>query len=130
MKTKHDIVNVADIKFFVNDFYGKIQQDDLLAPVFGAVISDWLPHLEKMYAFWNAVLFGVAGFKGNPFARHAPLKIEKAHFERWLFLFRETIEANFEGEKSVEAINRSEIMAELFLSKLQYKNGDASKVIV
>jgi len=58
------------------------------------------------------------------------LKIEKAHFERWLFLFRETIEANFEGEKSVEAINRSEIMAELFLSKLQYKNGDASKVIV
>lgn len=92
-----DINNIDDIRLFVDEFYAKVRIDDLIGAVFMEVISDWQPHLDKMYAFWNAVLFGVGGFKGNPFAKHAPLPIEQEHFDRWLELFYETIDTHFEG---------------------------------
>ena len=55
-----------------------------------------------MYKFWNAALFGVSGFKGNPFAKHAPLPIATEHFNRWLFLFNEIIHNSFEGEMATD----------------------------
>lgn len=124
-----DIATIEDIKVFVNEFYAKVQEDDLIGPVFLQVIGDWQPHLEKMYAFWNAVLFGVAGFKGNPFAKHAPLKIEQHHFDRWLILFGRTIDTHFEGPVADDTKNRAGLMAEMFLHKLRYM-ADAKRVIV
>lgn len=127
---KADIKNVEDIMLFVDKFYGKVQQDELIGPVFASVLQDWNPHLQQMYRFWNAALFGVPGFRGNPFAKHAPLAIEAKHFERWLILFRATIEEDFEGEMAAEAKNRAELMAEMFLRRLRGLNGDPTKVIV
>ncbi|MDO3641382.1 group III truncated hemoglobin [Mucilaginibacter sp. L3T2-6] len=124
-----DIATIEDIKVFVNEFYAKVQEDDLIGPVFLQVIGDWQPHLEKMYAFWNAVLFGVAGFKGNPFAKHAPLKIGQHHFDRWLILFGRTIDTHFEGPVADDTKNRAGLMAEMFLHKLRYM-ADAKRVIV
>jgi hemoglobin len=130
MDTKTDIANLDHIILFVDKFYEKVQQDDLIGPIFNTVIEDWEPHLQKMYAFWNAVLFGVPGFTGNPFARHAPLPIEAAHFERWLALFNETIDTHFKGVMAEETKKRAETMAALFLSKLQNMRGGPGKVIV
>jgi len=124
-----DITGIADIKLFVDEFYAKVQQDDLVGPVFLQVITNWQPHLDKMYAFWNAVLFGVAGFKGNPFAKHAPLKIEQEHFDRWLLLFGKTIDMHFKGPVADETKKKAGLMAEMFLHKLRHM-ADASKVIV
>lgn len=124
-----DIDNIEDIKVFVDDFYAKVQGDDLIGPVFLEVIQNWQPHLEKMYAFWNAVLFGVAGFKGNPFAKHAPLKIGEEHFGRWLVLFGETIDTHFEGPVADDTKKRAGLMAEMFLHKLRYM-ADAKRVLV
>jgi len=75
-----------------------------------------------MYAFWNTVLFGVSGYKGNPFSKHAPLQIEQAHFDRWLKLFNETINKHFEGPVAQDACKRAGLMAEMFLSRLRYAN--------
>ncbi len=61
---KHDITSIDDIKHLVDTFYGKVQADGLLAPVFMARIKDWKPHLEIMYKFWNAALFGVREYAG------------------------------------------------------------------
>ncbi|MGN6178989.1 MAG: group III truncated hemoglobin, partial [Mucilaginibacter sp.] len=61
-----DISDIKDIQVFVDNFYAKVQVDALIGPIFMTVISDWQPHLNKMYAFWNAVLFGETGYKGNP----------------------------------------------------------------
>lgn len=127
---KPDINNFNDIVFFVDAFYLKVQQDDLIGPIFNDVISDWQPHLQKMYLFWNAALFGVPGFKGNPFARHAPLPINTEHFDRWLKLFRETIDEAFEGEMAENTKKRAELMAAMFLSRLQNLSGGSDKVIV
>lgn len=127
---KTDITGLSDIVLFVDTFYSKVQKDELIGPVFNNVISDWKPHLEKMYLFWNAALFGVPGFKGNPFARHAPLPIGARHFERWIILFNETIDSLFEGEMAEDAKKRAKLMAAMFLSRLEDMKGGPDKVIV
>ncbi|HJP61834.1 MAG TPA: group III truncated hemoglobin, partial [Mucilaginibacter sp.] len=113
-----EIEGLDDIKLFVDEFYNKVREDDLIGPVFSATITDWQPHLDKMYAFWNAALFGVAGFKGNPFARHAPLPIAQQHFDRWLELFAATIDVHFTGTMAQEAKQKAGLMAVMFVSKL------------
>jgi hemoglobin len=126
-----EIENIGDIKLFVNEFYAKVKADPFIGPVFLETIpEDWQPHLNKMYAFWNGALFGVPGFRGNPFAKHAPLKIGPEHFNRWLELFFLTIDENFEGRVAADAKNRAELMAHMFLSRLQKMGGASDKVIV
>lgn len=114
-----DIRNKNDISVFVDSFYDKVKRDAKLGPVFlGAITGDWQPHLDKMYAFWDSVLFGVAGFSGNPFARHAPLPIGQEHFDQWLVLFDETIDSLFSGPVAREAKNRAQLIAKIFVSRL------------
>ena len=126
-----DINGIEDIQLFVDEFYGKVRRDELIGPVFLKVIpDDWQPHLNKMYAFWNAVLFGVSGFKGNPFAKHAPLPIEQEHFDRWLVLFYETIDNHFEGAVAEDTKKRAGIMAEMFLYRLRNMAGNLDKVVM
>lgn len=125
-----DITGLEDIQLFVNEFYSKVREDVLIGPVFADVITDWQPHLDKMYAFWNAVLFGAPGFKGNPFAKHAPLPIAQEHFGRWLELFAETIDANFAGPVAQEARQKAGIMATMFMSKLdRMRNGSGYTIV-
>lgn len=126
-----EIESIDDIKLFVNEFYAKVKADPFIGPVFLETISeDWQPHLNKMYAFWNGALFGVPGFRGNPFAKHAPLKIRTEHFNRWIELFFSTIDENFEGPVAADAKNRAELMAYMFLSRLQKMGGAPDKVVV
>jgi hemoglobin len=116
---KKDIQNIDDIKILVDGFYSKIREDELLAPVFIAVISDdWQPHLDKMYLFWNAALFGIRGYVGNPFLKHSTLPIRLELISRWLLLFNETCEEHFFGEITENAKWRASIMAEVFLTKI------------
>ena len=127
---KKEIEGIEDIKVFVNDFYTRVRDDELIGPVFMEKIADWQPHLDKMYAFWNAALFGVTGFRGNPFAKHAPLKIDRPHFDRWLELFYATIDERFEGLIADDAKKRAELMANMFLYRLQQLDGNSNNVIV
>lgn len=127
---KPDIKGLSDIILFVDSFYSKVQNDDLIGPVFNNVIKDWQAHLDKMYMFWNAALFGVPGFKGNPFAKHAPLPIAGKHFERWILLFNETIDEHFEGKMANDAKKRAGLMAAMFLNRLENMKGGSDKVVV
>ncbi|SEN59459.1 hemoglobin [Mucilaginibacter gossypiicola] len=127
----NDIENITSIKLLVDEFYTRVRLDGLLGPVFAEVIKDdWQPHLDKMYAFWNAALFGVPGFKGNPFARHAPLPIGNDHFDRWLKLFTETVDAHFAGHRAADAKNRAGLMAVMFMSKLANMKGGPGRVVM
>ena len=130
MEKKRDIEGLEDIILFVDQFYSKVQKDDLIGPIFNNVIKDWKLHLEKMYGFWNAVLFGVTGYIGNPFSKHAPLPVSEEHFDRWISLFYATIDTLFEGEIATNTKNRGETMALMFMSKLKAMRGGASRVIV
>ena len=123
----NDISNKDDIKTFVDAFYNDVQKDQLIGPVFAAVIPDgnWTPHLERMYNFWNTVLFGAREYQGNPFSKHRSLPIEKIHFDRWLKLLNTTLDEHFSGPKTEEIKERAEKMGLLFQSKLMHiRNND------
>ncbi len=128
-----DISNKEDIKIFVDAFYHEVSKDPLIGPVFAAVIvnDNWTPHLERMYGFWNTVLFGAREYKGNAFSKHQPLPIEKRHFDRWLELLNSTLDQRFSGEKVEEIKSRAEKMGLLFQSKLEYlrKNDQFRNII-
>lgn len=121
MSTKKDITSIADIHLLVDTFYGKVQKDALLGPVFNEVIQDkWPAHLEKMYRFWQTILLTEHTYFGSPFRPHATLPVSESHFDRWKDLFTQTLDAHFVGEKANEAKWRAEKMAAMFLMKIQY----------
>lgn len=126
-----EITELADIRLLVNSFYGRIREDELLAPVFHAVVKDnWPKHLEKMYSFWQTVLLQELTYRGSPFMPHAHLPVEKEHFDRWLTLFRETLDLHFTGIKAEEAKWRAEKMAEMFHAKIQYYRTHPTKPLI
>lgn len=131
MEQKHDLQGLEDIKLMVNDFYERVAQDSLLAPIFNFRLSTyWVPHLEKMYTFWHAALFGVPGYVGNPFAAHATLPVDSAHFERWLALFNATVDTHFAGPIAEEAKRRGLIMATTFQRRIRDNQGRGNYSLV
>ncbi len=83
-------IDEAMIKTVVHEFYRSVRTDDLLAPVFAARITDWDTHLDRMCAFWSSVALMTGQYHGQPMAKHLPLPIDGAHFDRWLALFEAT----------------------------------------
>lgn len=121
METKHDITTLEDIQLMVDTFYGTIQQDNLIGPIFNEKIQNsWPEHLERMYRFWQTILLEVHTYSGSPFPPHKQLPVSKDHFNRWITLFNNTIDAHFHGPTAEEAKLRAEKMAEMFLYKIEY----------
>lgn len=102
---KNDILSRADIELLVNIFYDKVKQDATLGYLFNDVAkTNWQVHLQKMYDFWEVVLFAKGSFKGNPMMVHRQLHeksaLSEAHFNHWLVIFKETVDELFEGENA------------------------------
>ncbi|MDQ3279109.1 MAG: group III truncated hemoglobin [Bacteroidota bacterium] len=120
-----DIETIDDIRTFVDAFYEKVKEDALLAPVFDSKIpaEAWPTHLQRMYTFWNAILFAEKGFDGNPMRKHLSLPIDETHFSHWLRLFGKTIEEQFAGEKAEEAKKRAASIAQIMNFKITTLRG-------
>jgi hemoglobin len=113
---KHDILKRDDIKILVDRFYDKVKDDSLLGPVFNHV--DWPHHLPIMYDFWSSMLLGDQTYRGNPLQKHMHLAINEDHFNRWLHLFTQTVDENFQGEKAEEVKMRAQSIAGIFQLKM------------
>lgn len=119
---KKDIENADDIAKIVNGFYTKVIDDQTIGYIFKTVGNfSFESHIPTMISFWETLLFGVAGYKGNPMIKHLelhkmiPLKPE--HFTQWINLWEETVRENFEGKNATEAIEKAKNIAAL----MQYK---------
>jgi hemoglobin len=106
----------ADVGLLVSEFYSKVRKDELLGPVFAHV--NWEHHTPLIVNFWSSILLGDQSYQGNPFKKHINLPIRPQHFERWLQLFKETINENFKGEVAQEAMNRADTIAKMFQFRL------------
>lgn len=120
---KPDLAGREEIETLVNAFYGKVQADPLLGFIFNDVAKvDWPAHLPRMYAFWETVFFRKGGYTGNPLAAHARLVTEtpmgREQFDRWLLLFKETVDDLFQGEKADHIKNCAEDMASVIYSRI------------
>lgn len=121
MSELKDIQVLEDVKVMVDEFYGKIRKDELLGPIFENIIQDrWPEHLEKMYSFWQTILLEERTYSGRPFVPHMNLPVEQKHFDRWLFLFSETVDELYSGQKAITAKLHGKRMAEMFLLKINY----------
>jgi hemoglobin len=121
MTQNKDIAGLDDIKLLVDTFYGQVQKDDLIGPIFNGKIGDrWPEHLEKMYRFWQTILLEQHTYSGSPFPPHKHLPIDKVHFDRWMEIFTETVDILFTGAIAEEAKLRAKNMAEMFNYKINY----------
>ncbi len=108
-----------DIQLLVDSFYEKVRQDNLIGPIFTEVAKvDWNEHLPKLYSFWSDLLLGEDSYRGRPFPPHIPLNLQPGHFERWLYLFIETVDQHFFGAKADEAKNRALRIAQNFMANI------------
>ncbi|HEY8524464.1 MAG TPA: group III truncated hemoglobin [Acidimicrobiales bacterium] len=103
-----DLDDPDEIAEMVRRFYADVAQDDLLGPMFNDVAQvDWSEHLPKLTAFWCRALLSMPGYRGNPFRAyqlvHARRAFTRAHFERWLDLFHETVDLGWAGPKAEQA---------------------------
>lgn len=113
-----EIENREDVRDLVYTFYGKIQKDAMLGPIFNERLDGrWDPHLEKMTDFWETNLFGVAKFRGNPALMHGEVDrdieygVTQEHFAQWIYLWFETINEKFEGKLAERAKNGARKMS-------------------
>lgn len=114
-----DIETEADVRELVDNFYGCIQQDELLNPIFTDVAQvDWAHHLPKMYAFWNGIIRGVPGYQGAPFPPHTVLPVGLEHFRRWVSLFHATVDRLFAGPGATRAKNAAASIAHTFAMRM------------
>lgn len=122
---KGDLAGRMEIERLVNAFYERVRGDDLLGFIFDDVAkTNWEAHLPKMYAFWETVLFRSGGYAGNPLAAHAKLvpltRMGRPEFDRWLKLFRETVDDLFAGEKAEHIKNCAEDMANVIHARINH----------
>ncbi|MFK7907549.1 MAG: group III truncated hemoglobin [Chitinophagales bacterium] len=125
---KRDIENRADIEVLIDAFYTKVKEDEVIGHFFTEVVQlSWEHHMPVMYNFWEAVLFGVGGYKGNPVLKHIALHQKKAltqvHFSQWKKLFFETLDERFEGEKTEDAKKKVGMTERLMLYKIEASEG-------
>ncbi len=86
-------IDDAFISDLVDRFYAAIRDDALLGPIFATRITDWPTHLGRMKAFWGSVLHNSGQYSGNPMLKHLAIPgLDRGHFDRWLTLFRATLD--------------------------------------
>ena len=118
---KRDISTEADVKTLVDSFYIKVDADEILAPIFKDVARvDWDEHLPIMYKFWGSLLLRSGTYQGQPWPKHAVLPVNVEHFNRWLSLFKQTVDEHFAGPKAAEAKNIAGSIADTFQNRFQF----------
>ena len=111
---------MADVDLLVSTFYAKVLADPLLAPHFAGI--DLQHHLPRIADFWALILIDKEGYKGNVFDRHAHLQINNRHFDRWVELFTQTVDALFIGAKADLAKQRAMLLQYTFVNKMENIN--------
>src|SRR3954454_15498462 len=119
-----DIETRGDCERLVRAFYGRA----LVDPVIGWIFVDVAPldleaHVPVLTSFWETILLGARSYGGGAFRPHAVLHtqvgLRAGHFERWLALWRETVDELFAGERAELAKAHAERVAHAFARRLE-----------
>ncbi|MFK7950982.1 MAG: group III truncated hemoglobin [Saprospiraceae bacterium] len=126
---KKDITTSEDVTFLVEEFYKILQVDEQIGYIFTEVVQlDLSEHLPIISSFWETVLLGKMTYRGNVMRKHITLnakeKITEAIFDKWIQVWKATIDTHFEGEKANEAKERVDMMKPIMLYKMQVSEGN------
>jgi hemoglobin len=116
-----DISTPSDIQLLVETFYRELVTDPLIGKFFAGLDLD--NHLPRIRSFWEMILLGQPGYTTNVTEVHLKLHqripMEREHFDRWLELFRNTVDRLFSGPNAEEAKMRALSIATVMLVKVQ-----------
>ena len=123
---KKDISDRADIDRLMNEFYSRAMVDEKIGYIFTDVAKlDLDHHLPLIGDFWETLLFRSGDYSRhgrNPIEVHRKLDLMSPllpeHFERWLEIFRETVDSLFEGEVTEFAKARAIAIARRMLESI------------
>ena len=119
-----DIQDRADCERLVRAFYGRALTDPVIGFIFVDVARlDLEEHVPRIASFWETILLGAQSYGGGAFRPHAVLntkvRLRAGHFERWLWLWRTTVDELFAGERAELAKAHAERVARAFHARLQ-----------
>jgi hemoglobin len=119
-----DIETHGDCERLVRAFYGQALQDPVIGWLFTDVAHlDLEAHVPRITAFWETILLGAGTYRGGAFRPHAALNerapLKHGHFERWLWLWRATVDELFAGPRAELAKVHAERVAGAFHARLQ-----------
>ena len=125
MEEKKDIENREDIERLLTVFYSKAFADELIKHFFIEVVPlNLQTHIPVIADFWEAILFNKHTYRKNVMEVHQHISslsnIKKEHLDRWLLLFRQTLDELFSGEKTELAKQRAQSIATLMDIKLNH----------
>ena len=111
-----EIEKREDIELLVDQFYGKVLEDERLKPFFTGLNFEM--HKPKMVDFWSFVLLGERGYKTDVTAKHMHMPLKKEDFDQWIALFNETVDELFTGENAKLAKERAFLIRWTLESKI------------
>lgn len=119
-----DIETREDCERLVRAFYARALTDPMIGWLFTDVAGiDLEEHVPRITAFWETMLLGAGTYRGGAFGVHAHVheqaRLRAGHFERWLGLWRATVDGLFAGPRADLAKAHAERVARAFLGRLQ-----------
>jgi hemoglobin len=123
-RSLHDIDDRGDCERLVRAFYSRVLVDPVIGWIFVDVAKlDVEAHVPQIASFWETILLGSRSYAGGAFAPHAALHakvgLRVGHFERWLALWRETVDECFAGERAELAKAHALRVAQAFQRRLE-----------
>ena len=118
-----DIESRADCERLVRTFYGRALEDPIIGFIFVDVAQlDLDAHVPRITSFWETILLGAQSYGGGAFRPHAQLhgkvRLRRGHFERWLALWRATVDELFAGDRAELAKTHALRVANAFHQRL------------
>ena len=119
-----DIETRSDCERLVRAFYGRALVDPVIGWIFVDVAQlDVEAHVPQIASFWETILLGAQSYSGGAFRPHATLharvSLRAGHFERWLWLWRTTVDDLFAGERAELAKTHAARVARAFHARLR-----------
>lgn len=124
MSGARDIESREDCELLVREFYARALEDPIIGWLFVDVAKlDVEAHVPRIASFWETIVLGARSYKGGAFAPHAALNakvpLRAGHFERWLWLWRATVDDLFAGAGAERAKAHAARVARAFSARLQ-----------
>ena len=111
-----EIETKADIELLIDRFYGKVLQDEIMAPFFADFDKEH--HMPRMVDFWAFLLLDIHGYQGNVIGKHLQMPLKKEHFDLWVEYFNASLDEYFIGEKVIRAKEKVAVLRWTMESKV------------
>lgn len=124
-------IDRPSIEKLIRTFYAKVIQDDLVGPYFIRTLGDdltsfkWYEHFSLLDNFWLGMILEEGHYRGDPFMPHVFLgEIPKEAFDRWLALFRETLEEIYTPINVLKFYGKAKGITKRFMTDLEIYHED------